>query len=245
MRKLVAQRRSQGILVYDGGDYKAAEAVFRRSIEVEPDAVFAYANLSLSLLRLDRTDEALGVLQRGLQIRPSGQLYSNLGTLLFNRGDYVGAAEAFEHAVSSAKGRSNSYLRWANLADTLRWIPGREADSRKAYQEAIEQLRLILQRMPNDHTSLSRMGLYAARVGDKATAMALTKRAIVAAPDNREVRFRAAMTFELSGDRESALAELNIARERGYPINMINAEPDLLALRRDPRFHQPTLEGVK
>ncbi|MDT1893981.1 tetratricopeptide repeat protein, partial [Acinetobacter baumannii] len=83
-----------------------------------------YANLSAVLQRLDRGDEALQVLQEGLQVRPSGILYTNLGNALFNRGDYIGAAKAFEHAVSSQKGNNIAYLRWANLADTLRWIPG-------------------------------------------------------------------------------------------------------------------------
>jgi tetratricopeptide (TPR) repeat protein len=234
-----------GMVLMGQGNYEGAAALFRRSIEVEPDAVFAYANLSGCLLNLDRTDEALGVLQQGLQIRPSGQLYTNLGNLLFNRGDYVGAAQAFEHAVSSSKGNAGIALRWANLADTLRWIPGREADSRKAYREAIEQLKPVLARWPDDPTSLSRMGLYAARVGDKERAVALSRQAVSKAPDNRDARFRAAMVFELSGDRESALVELNIARTRGYPTNLINAEPDLIALRRDPRFHQTTTEGVK
>jgi tetratricopeptide (TPR) repeat protein len=235
----------QGTVRFKAGDYSGAAEAFRRSIAIEPDAVFAYANLSAALLYLERADEALTVLQQGLQIRPSGQLYSNLGNLLFNRGDYIGAAQAFQHAVSSARGNSNNYTRWANLADTLRWIPGRESDSRSAYTKAMEQLKPILQRTPNDATLQSRMGLYAARVGDKAEAIRLSKRAVGVAPSSGDVHFRAAIVFELSGDRENALAALTQARERAYPANLINAEPDLIALRRDPRFHQPTPEGVK
>jgi hypothetical protein len=59
------------------------------------------------------------------------------------------------------------------------------------------------------------------------------------------VAFRAAMTFELCGERDKALEALRATRALGYPANLINAEPDLLALRRDPRFHQPTPEGAK
>lgn len=236
---------SHGTGYFLDGNYKAAELAFRRSIAIEPDAVLAYANLSAALLFLDRADEALGVLQQGLQVRPSGALYSNLGNLLFNRGDYVGAAEAFQHAVSSTKGNGGMYLRWANLGDTLRWIPGRESDARRAYSQAIEKLRPELEREPNDSTLQSRMALYAARSGDKATAITLSKRAIDAAPDQRDIRFRAAMVFELSGDRTEALAQLLRARTLGYPANLINAEPDLVELRRDPRFHQPTPEGAK
>jgi serine/threonine-protein kinase len=236
---------AQGLAYFQAANYTAAAAAFRRSIAIEPDAVLAYANLSAALLYLDRSDEALGVLQQGLQIRPSGQLYSNLGNLLFNRGDYVGAAEAFQHAVSSTKGNSGMYLRWANLGDTLRWIPGRENEARNAYLEAIQRMQPELDREPNDSTLLSRMALYMARTGDTATAIKLSTRAIGASPDQRDIRFRAAMVFELGGNRAEALVQIIRARTLGYPVNLINAEPDLVELRRDPLFHQPTPEGVK
>jgi serine/threonine protein kinase len=236
---------SLGALRFKQGDYPAAERSFRRSIAIEPDAALVYANLSYSLLRQNRGDEALQALQHGLQVRPSGMLYTALGNAMFNRGEYVGAAQAFENAVSSSKGNSNTYLHWANLADTLRWIPGREEASRGAYQEAVTLMKPLLERNPADVRMTSRLGLYSARLGDRPAATALTLRAVQAAPDNPDVRFRAAIAFELSGRRESALAELRIAQERGYPPNLISAEPDLIALRRDPRFHQPTMESAK
>lgn len=232
-----------GTLRYRQGDYQGAEQQFRRSIEVEPDAVMAYANLNAALLRQGRMDEALQVLQQGLQIRPNGQLYSNLGTALFHRGDYLGAAQALEHAVSSSKGSNNAYLRWANLADTLRWIPGREQASRDAYHEAAELLRPLLARSPDDVTYLSRLGLYSAKLGDKVGAARLIRAALANAPKNPDVRFRAAMTYELIGQRDAALAELRAAQQYGYPDGFITAEPDLLALRRDPRFQRVKKEG--
>lgn len=238
-------RDIKGTILYQQGKYKEAEAFFRQSIELDPNTAISYANLNAALLRLGRSDEALAVLQQGLQVRPSGQLYSNLGVVLFDRGDYVGASKAFEHAVSSSKGNANSYLRWANLADTLRWIPGREDASRAAYKEAVGLLKTLLDRSPSDVTMQSRMGLYAARIGDKLNAVALSAKAVQAAPASGDVRFRAAIAYELSGNRENALAEVQNARARGFPANLISSEPDLVALRRDPRYHQPTIEGVK
>jgi serine/threonine-protein kinase len=239
-RRLIDQG---GTLRYRQGDYRGAEQQFRRSIEVEPDAVTAYANLNAALLRQGRMDEALQVLQQGLQIRPSGQLYTNLGTALFQRGDYLGSAEAFEHAVSVSKGSNNAYLRWANLADTLRWIPGRESASRDAYHEAAELLRKLLARSPNDVTYLSRLALYCAKLGLQTEAAALIQRALANAPKDPDVRFRAAMAYELTGQRDAALRELGAAQQMGYPDSFINAEPDLLALRRDPRFQRVKRKG--
>lgn len=234
-----------GTVYYQQGDYAKAERAFRRSIVIEPAGVIAYANLSHAVLRQNRGDEALQVLQQGLQIRPSGQLYSNLGTALFNRGDYLGAANAFERAVTSSKGNANHYLRWANLADTLRWIPGRAEDSRQAYVEAIALLKPLVERAPGDVTLASRMGLYSARLGDRAAAVSFTMRALKAAPDSADVRFRAGMAYELIGERASALLEINHALARGYSIASIRSEPDLISLRRDPQFRPPTKESDK
>lgn len=217
-------------------NYAAAEQAFRESIAMDPDAVYAYANLNAALVRQDRGDEALEVLQQGLQVRPSGQLYSNLGTTLFSRGDYVGAAKAFEHAVSASKGGSISYLRWANLADTLRWLPGREKDSQQAYRNAAALLEPLLKRAPDDSTMVSRMGLYAAKLGEKEKAALMSQKAVSTQPDNSTIRFRAAVAYEITGKRDAALAELNAAQGLGYPKTLIETEPDLLALRSDPRF---------
>lgn len=225
-----------GMIRFRQGDYKGAEQAFRHSIQIEPDAVYAYANLNAVLLRQGRDEEALQVLQQGLQIRPNGQLYSNLGTTLFSRGDYIGAAKAFEHAVSASKGNSIAYLRWANLADTLRWIPGREKDSQQAYGNASALLKPMLERSPNDATLLSRMGLYSAKLGDKPAALMLSKRAVDDKPANPDIRFRAAVAYEIIGQRDAALSELVNAQELGYPKKLIGTEPDLLALRKDPRF---------
>ncbi|MDY0962662.1 MULTISPECIES: serine/threonine-protein kinase [Massilia] len=225
-----------GTLLYRQTDYQAAEQAFRLSIDTEPDAVYAYANLSAVLIRQDREDEALQVLQQGLQIRPNGMLYTNLGAALFNRGNYIGAAKAFEHAVSVSKGNSINYLRWANLADTLRWIPGRERDSIEAYRNAAALLKSKMERSPNDATLASRMGLYAAKLGDKDTATQLSKKAVSALPADVDVRFRAAVAYESTGQRDAALTELASAQKLGYPTKLIGTEPDLLALRADPRF---------
>lgn len=225
-----------GALKYEQRDYAAAEQAFRRSIAMEPDAVLPYANLNVVLLMQDRTEEALQVLQQGLQVRPSARLYSALGNALFLRGDYVGAATAFENAVAPVYGAPRSYLNWANLGDTLLWLPGREVQARQAYDKARQLLAPLLARTPDDVALLSRMGLYAARAGDAAAAGALVERALALAPTNASAQFRAALAFELLGRRAAAIDAVNRARKLGYPGNVIEAEPTLTALRRDPAY---------
>jgi serine/threonine-protein kinase len=234
-----------GSLHFDQGNYAAAEQAFRRSIQLQPDSAFAYANLNATLLRLNRSEEGLQVLQQGLQVRPNGVLYTSLGNALFARGDYVGAAEAFGRAVTPPAGNPNSYLRWANLGDALLWIPGKAGQAREAYQKALKLLEPRQQTAPNDPTLLSRMGLYSVRAGDSQRGIDLLRKATELAPASPDVHFRAGLAYELLGKRELALEALAQAKKSGYPVSAIASEPDLVALRRDARYMSLSPDGVK
>jgi serine/threonine protein kinase/Flp pilus assembly protein TadD len=221
-----------GTIYIDQNNYPKAEEAFRLSIKRQPDAVYAYASLYIALERQNREGEAMQVLQQGLQIRSSATLYGNLGNALFIRGDYLGAAAAFEAAVSPDKGNPASHLAWANLADTLRWIPGRDAEAEKAYIKARDLLVPHLKSRSEDATLISRMALYLARLGDRDTAEPMLWRVIALAPKDATVHFRAGLAFELVDQRDAALATLTKSVELGFPLKLIEAEPDLLELRR-------------
>lgn len=224
---------SLGSIYVSLNDFIKAEQALRLSIQMQPDAVNSYAGLYFVLERQNRSDEAMQVLQQGLQIRSSEQLHGNLGTALFMRGNYVGAAASFEAAVSPTKGNPNSHLAWANLADTLLWIPGREAEAQNAYRKARDLLTPLLERKKNNVTLISRMGLYSARLGDRIQAEPLLERVIALAPNDASVHFRAGLAYELLGERDAAIEALTKSVELGYPLKLIQAEPDLLNLRRE------------
>lgn len=233
-----------GTLLYQGGRYAEAETAFRAAVRLAPLVAAGHANLAATLQRLGRGDDALQVLQQGLAARPEGRLYSNLGTALFARGRYAEAASAFESAVSESKGNPNDYLKWANLADALRWVPGREAGAQAAYRHALQLLSPRLGGDKPEPTHLSRAGVYAARLGEAAQSRAWTEAAVAAAPKSPDVAFRACMAYELSGDRTRALAHLQRALKLGYPLSSVEQEPDLQALRRSRAFHQTITQGL-
>ena len=227
-----------GYMYYKKGDYVGAEQAFRQSIRMNPRSPATYAYLNAALLRQNRDDEALQVLQQGLQVSPYWELYSNLGTSLFAKGDYLGAVQAFKSAVSERKGGPGIYLLWANLADAQRWVPAQVGASKQSYQRAIALVQPMLKRMPNDITLNSRMALYQAYAEEKQQALAGVRHALSLAPQVADVQFRAALTHELIGNRSEALDALLKASKLGYPRNLIESAPDLLNLRRDYRYQQ-------
>lgn len=227
-----------GITNFEQGKFAEAEHFFRLSISIQPDSVIPYANLSNTLVKQNREVEAMQVLQQGLLIRPSAYLYSNLGLALFKSGKYIEAADAFEAAISPDKGNPGIYWAWANLGDTLRWIPGKESEAKKAYEKARELIAPRLKASPNDMALVSRFGLYSARVGDKEQSKEYIQRALKLGPKDANVHFRAGMAYELLEERDEAVTEISKAIEYGYSVKSLESEPDLLNLRRDPRYIQ-------
>ncbi|AQR70722.1 hypothetical protein BZG29_22210 [Janthinobacterium sp. LM6] len=227
-----------GKLHYNLGNYTEAEKLFRTAIQMDPDVANSYAQLSGTLDRLNRNDEALQVLQQGLQVHPDWELYTNLGNALFNRGDYLGAVQAFKNAVSETKGSPGNYLLWANLADAQRWVPGQIELSRDSYRRAITLIQVMLRHSPDDPKINSRLALYSAYAGSQDDALKHVAQAVRLAPTLPDIHFRAALTYELIGKRNEAMAALKQAIERGYPLNLIESAPDLLTLRRDARYQK-------
>ena len=76
------------------------------------------------------------------------------------------------------------------------------------------------------------MALYSARLTEPTQAKELLSRVMALAPKNGNVHFRTGLAYELLGDRDAAIAALTKAVELGFPVKLIQAEPDLLSLRR-------------
>jgi Flp pilus assembly protein TadD len=64
----------------------------------------------------------------------------------------------------------------------------------------------------------------------------LLAQAAALAPDTPEVLCTVAVGYEALGRREDALQWLASARAGGYPVDAIQRNPRLAALRADPRY---------
>jgi serine/threonine protein kinase/Flp pilus assembly protein TadD len=221
------------------GKYRDAVDAYGLSIKLKPDVSNGYIGLAQVLVRENKADDAVATLQSGLKVYPGAELSTALGNVLFARGDYVAATAAFETAVTEGKGNPNDDLGWAKLADTLSWLPGRSEAANKAYDKARSILAEKLIQSPNNIDLLSRMALYAAKLGAAGESQVKLQKVLSLAPDNPEVQFRAAVSYEILGKRREALLALGKAKSLGYSIKAIEAEPELLALRRDPKYLQP------
>ena len=222
---------------YRAGDWKDAGKAYEKSLEVTPDNFVVHRNLAAVRHQQGDFEGTVDALQRSLAIQPSAAAYSNLGTAYFFKGFFKEAADAFEDALEM---RPDHYVRWANLADALRQVPGRREEARQSYERAAELLRERLIVQPEDPALRSRLALYLARSGDGAAARAVLPTE-AEYPTYYEVPpswYQACLVFESLGERGEALHALEQALRLGHPIVEAKSEPELAALREDLRYHR-------
>jgi serine/threonine-protein kinase len=162
--------------------------------------------------------------------------WANLGTSRYFQGQYHDAVRAMEKAVELAPGR---YLYWGNLGDSYRWAKGLETKARGAYEKAIRLVREQLALTPNDRHRSS-LAVYLVKSGDTAGALAELARLELARQTDKGTLFKVALVYELAHDRNRALAVLARAIREGYSMHEITNEPELAALRLDPRYARIT-----
>jgi serine/threonine-protein kinase len=181
-----------------------------------------------------RFPEASAEYQKSLQIRPSPTTYSNLGTCLFFQGLYQQSVAAMEKAVELG---ANNHQVWANLGDAYRFTKGNEQKAAEAYTRAVQLARKELEGKPGDPDLLSRIALSLVKNGEKQRGLAEAG-AAQKAEMSAAVMARLVLVYELSGDRDRALRFMEEALRKGHSPEEFSRDPDLLELRKDPRYHK-------
>jgi tetratricopeptide (TPR) repeat protein len=94
---------SNGIRLYQDGDYNGAASEFRRAIALSPaseDAVSAYDYLATAFLQLGKTPEALGAYQSALRLAPGREdLHVKFGNILLEEKKYTEALKEYKAAL--------------------------------------------------------------------------------------------------------------------------------------------------
>jgi len=222
------------IFRYRNGQFQSAATLLEKLRDLMPDNVVVRRNLSAAYHQLDREDDAASELQRAVEIRPYAPIYTNLGTIRFYQGRYFDALPLMERAVQLG---ANRYIDWGNLADVYRMLPGKQSKAAEAYATAIQLAREALKGSPDDPEVHSSLAVYLARSGDKSGA----QKELQALRQLKRIStgsfFKAAIVSEICGARDEALEMLTDALRNGYPQREAAAEPDLIGLREDPRYH--------
>lgn len=117
-----------------------AKDAFRKALELKSDYAPAYYQLALSLAQENKIEEALGELEKALQLFPSNiTLKFELGALYLNSGKPDLAARQFQEIVAAVPGHANARF---SLALSLEQM-GRT-------KRALEEYRIVLETNPDN-----------------------------------------------------------------------------------------------
>ena len=222
-----------GTFYYNQARYEDAEAMFQKAIELAPLNFRGYSNLGAIYLLLGRYGEAVNVLKQSSALRPSFESYGNLGAAYFYMRRYQDSAENLQQAL---KIDDKDWLNWGNLGDTLYEIPSRRQDALSAYRKAIELARSRLEVNAKDSFTLAFTADYYAMVDQEQQAREHMARALMIAPTDADVLFRAAILHNHFGNTDKTVEFLSKAMAAGYSRTVIRDTPDFDHLKDDPHF---------
>jgi len=226
-----------GAFYFREARYQDAATMFRKVIELTPESFIGYSNLGGALSIQGQYTEAIKALQRSIEIRPTLEGYINLGDVYFASRNFAEAARVYKQALTLD---DRYFMTWGNLGDALYWAPDHRSEAEPAYRKAISLGESKLQINPGDASVLAFLATYRAMINDRQNALAGLNRALVIAPNDADVQFRAALVYNHFGETDRTLSFLEKAVSLGYPAAAIRDTPDFDPLRENSRFRALT-----
>ena len=226
----------------DKSQWSQAAEQYRHAVDLTPDNARAHNNLGLVYRGLGQLDQAAAAFEKAIGLEPTALRYRNLGMVLAEAGQYDKAAPLLQRSIDM---RPSQYRAWGLLASVYANQHADGAKVKEAYLKAIELAAPLRKETPRDAYLLADVGQYYAALGMAKESLPLLAQAAALAPDTAEVLYEVAVGYEALGRRDEALASLANARAAGYAAEAVGRNPQLAALRADPRYQASITAPVK
>ena len=185
------------------GDFAAAEKECRALLDNEPENADAMYLLGCLLLQTGRAKPAVEQIDRAIAVaekanrKPAPAWQVALGGARKSAGDTDGALAAFETALAADPNFVDARYWRAEIL----WALGR-------IDEAVEDLRAVLNQAPNHQQAASNLGAALHQKGDIPGAVNVLRRAVELNPDHPGALFNLGLALKDSDNFEAALAPL-------------------------------------
>jgi Flp pilus assembly protein TadD/TolB-like protein len=221
-----------GAFLLREGRFDEATSSYREAVRLSPDNTRAIGNLAIAYQQAGRYDEAIAEYERAIAIMPTAATLSNLGTCEFFSGRYARAAAAYRRALALQPERA---VLWLNLGDALRWS-GHAGEARAAYAAAVRGFEADLALTPRDAEAQTNLALALARSGDAEAAKHHAGLARELAPGDPYTTYQVGLVRLAGGDTAGAAELVAAALAAGYSRAEAARDPELVALKNDPRW---------
>ncbi len=213
------------------GNGSAAEAEFRRSLEIDQNYLAAYSALATLYISNKQTDRAIAEYQKILAIRPdNASVWTLVGMLEYSRNNYDAAVENYRKALEKDQNSSIA-------ANNLSWMYA--VYGKGNLDEAQRLAQTVVQRNPNVAGFVDTLGwvyykknLYAAAAEQLQKAVELDEaaaRAIQSSP-SATYQYHLGMALKEKGDKEGSRRALEAALRLGEKAPFPDAEEAKKAL---------------
>ena len=210
-----------------------------RALEINPGLAEAHCIKARYLEEEGRTEDAEKQIRTALKLDPeSWEVNREAARMLYRHGHIREAIPYFEKAASM------NDTDWHNafMLITCYEVIGERSQMLKVAEMARERVQRAIAMDPTNGTALASGAYSLAMLGDKDRAREWMRRALVLDPDNLVMRYNSAcLLLHGLGDAEEALNTLEPFFEMVTSTTWIwhaEADPDLGAIRDDPRFHR-------
>ncbi len=222
-----------GTFYFTRGDYLSALPLLEKVAEFNPDSDTTFHNLGSMYYMLGRVEEASRAWSRSVELTPSAETLSNLGSALFYSGDFSGAAQRYRQAIALAP---DNYRYWGNLGEALRFLDDQAPERKQAFERAIALAEEVVQVNPSEPLPRAMLASYQAQLGSRRAALAYLKPLHQTGDQPISVLYYMAMASDMLGMDGLALDALAQAVELGYPPHLLAMDANFADLRSEPRF---------
>ncbi len=178
------------------GELAAAETIYRRILEGDPNNATALHLLGLIAGQTGNWDAAIRLMERAVEAGPSqADVHCDLGNAWFTSGDYAQAEECYRAALDIDSGH---VLAGLNLGTVLR--------DQGRHEEAVVHLVQLTDCRPNDPRVFNALGAALVHAGDGLAAMEYLGHAVDLAPENADIRNNLGLALHLEGQFDEAIA---------------------------------------
>jgi tetratricopeptide (TPR) repeat protein/DNA-binding winged helix-turn-helix (wHTH) protein len=230
---------SLGFFLYRSGRYAEAAVQYEIVVALDDTNMIGFTNLGTAYMLAGDFLAAAPAFKKAIEIKPRQSTYSNLGLMYFYLGQLGESINAHSRAVQLAP---NDHLAWSNLGDAL-WISGQLDDAKEAFRTAEQLATSALQVNPNDPGYLMDLAWITTMLDKNQEAGKLIERARSQAPDDPYIHYIEGLMLLHTGNTEAALSSFGIAADKGYSLQMLAADPQLTAIRDNPKFDSITRQA--
>jgi tetratricopeptide (TPR) repeat protein len=225
-------RSTLGFILFTASRYGAAIIAYEKAAAMRPSQPAAQEMLGATYQMMGNMTRAIGHYEHAIRLGASPMTYSNVALAYFATGQYEQARRKLIIAVERDPNKASLHR---NLGDVYLKL-GRREKARAEYETAIALSKAALATHPQDPFSIILIALCEANLGRRSQAERQAAEAMALAPSNRDVQFRSAKVFALTGNRTAALDALRRAIELGYDREVARRDPELAPLRSMQEF---------